>query len=338
MDNKLVTSPHTQQGPGSRRLSNRFWRNLLRRHESFALVSLIIISILLSLQTDTFFTVNNLSNISRSLSHIAIAAFGECMVIIIGGIDVSVGAVMALAGLISALCMKAGIPTPAAVAAGVLTGGLVGWGNGILVGRMRLPPFIVTLATMSVVRGAIIILSGGQPVRELPQDFRILGQYDLQVGSLPLPLPALFTLGLAILVSLLMNGTVMGKYIYNLANSERALLVSGVNAAQIKVMVYTICGTLAAIGGLLMTAKLGVAAPMAASDYELDIIAAAVIGGTSLFGGQGSIVGGLLGATVMQVIRNGLVLLGFSAYWQTAVLGTMILIFILLDYWRRKRQ
>jgi ribose transport system permease protein len=338
MDNKLVTPLHTRRESGPLRLSNRFWRNLLGRRESFALAFLIIISVLLSLQTDTFFTVNNLSNISLSLSHIAIAAFGECMVIIIGGIDVSVGAVMALAGLISALCVQAHVPVPVAVVAGISTGGLVGWVNGNLVGRMRLPSFIVTLASTSVVRGIIVILTGGWPVRELPQGFRMLGQYDLQVGSLPIPLPALFMLGLATLVSLLMSGTVVGEYIYTLANNERALLVSGVDVVRIKVLVYTICGTLAAIGGVLMTARLGVAAPTAATGYELDIIAAAVVGGTSLFGGQGSIPGVLLGAAVMQVIRNGLVLVGFSAYWQTAVLGTMILIFILLDYWRRKRQ
>jgi ribose transport system permease protein len=337
MDKKLVASSQTRR-PDPFGLSNRFWHNLIGRRESVAFALLIIVGTLLSLQTDTFFTINNLSNLSLSLSHIAIAAFGECMVIIIGGIDVSVGAVMALAGFISALCVQAKVPVPVAVVAGVLAGGLVGWVNGNLVGRMRLHPFIVTLATMSVVRGIIIILTGGWPVRELPLDFRMLGQYDLQVGPLPLPLPALFTLGLAILVSSLMNGTVLGKYIYTLANSERALLVSGVDVARIKVLVYTICGTLAAIGGLLMTARLGVAAPMAAYGYELDIIAAAVIGGTSLFGGQGSIPGVLLGAATMQVIRNGLVLLGFSAYWQTVVLGTMILIFILLDYWRRKRQ
>jgi ribose transport system permease protein len=312
------------------------WHILIGRHEIIALVLLLVIGAFLSLRTDIFFTWNNLSNISRAFSWIAIAAFGESMVIIIGSIDLSVGAVMALAGLISALCLEAGLPVPLAAVAGLLTGGLVGWVNGTLVGRIRLPPFIVTLGTMSLARGIAIGLTGGWPVRNLPQGFRTLGQHNLLLGSLPLPLPVLFMLGLAVLLSLLMSKTVLGSYIYTLASNERALLTSGVNVVQIKVLVYTLCGALTAIGGLLMTARLGVAAPTAAVGYELDIIAAAVIGGISLFGGEGSILGVLLGAAVMQMVRNGLVLLGFSVYWQTAALGTMILAFILLDHWRRQ--
>jgi len=312
------------------------WRLLLGRHEIVVLVLLLVIGTFLSLRTDTFLTWNNLSNISRAFSWIAIAAFGESMTIIIGGIDLSVGAVMALAGLITARSLEADLPVPFAVAAGLLTGGLVGWVNGTLVGRVGLPPFIVTLGTMSIARGITFGLTGGWPVRNLPPGFRLLGQQDLLLGSLSLPLPFLIMLGLAVLVNLLMGQTVLGNYIYTLANSERALLTSGVNVVQIKTLVYTLCGVLTAMGGLLMTARLGVAAPMAAIGYELDIIAAAVIGGTSLFGGEGSVLGVLLGAAVMLMLRNGLVLLGLSAYWQTAVMGTMILAFILLDHWRRQ--
>jgi ribose transport system permease protein len=222
----------------------------------------------------------------------------------------------------------------------------VGWVNGNLVGRMNLPPFIVTLATMSVVRGIVFGLTGGWLVRDLHPGFRWLGQHDLQISgpflpTIALPLPVLIMLGLALWVGFLMSRTVLGQYIYTVANSEPALLASGVNVVRIKVWVYTLCGTLAAISGLLMTAKLGVAAPTAAAGYELNIIAAAITGGVSLLGGQGSILGVLLGAVIMQMLRNGLVHLGFSAYWQTAALGTMILLFILLDYaagtykWRR---
>jgi ribose transport system permease protein len=291
----------------------------------------------LSLRTDTFFTSNNLSNVSRAFSWIAIAAFGESMVIIIGGIDLSVGAVMALAGLISALCLQAGLSVPIAIVAGLLTGGLVGWINGSVISRLKLPPFIVTLGTMSIARGVIFGLTGGWPVRNLPQEFRTLGQYDLPLGFWSVPLPVLFMMGLAILVSLLLGRTILGNYIYTLGSSERALLVCGVNIAQIKVLVYTLCGLLTAIGGLLLTARLGVAAPTAAVGYELDIIAAAIIGGTSLFGGKGSIPGVLLGAALMQMLRTGMVLLGIPAYWQAVAIGAMILLAILLDYWRRQR-
>ena len=338
MDEKATNLSQAKKGPGLLRSLRGIWHILIGGHEIVVLVLLLVIGAFLSLLTDTFFTWNNLANISRAFSWIAIAGFGESMTIIIGGIDLSVGAVMALAGLISALCLEAGLPLPLAVVAGLLTGGLVGWVNGTLVGRVRLPPFIVTLGTMSIARGITFGLTGGWPVRNLPQGFRVLGQHDLSLGSLSLPLPVLFMLGLAVLVSLLMGKTVVGNYIYTLASSERALLTSGVNVVQIKVLVYTLCGVLTAIGGLLMTARLGVAAPTAAVGYELDIIAAAVIGGTSLFGGEGSTLGVLLGAAVMQMLRNGLVLLGFSAYWQTAALGTMILAFILLDHWRRQMR
>jgi ribose transport system permease protein len=312
-------------------------RRLVDRQELVVLLLLLVTGTFLSLRTDTFFTSNNLLNVARAFSWIAIAAFGESMVIIIGGVDLSVGAVMALAGLISALCLQAGFSVPFAVVAGLLTGGVVGWINGMMVGHVKLPPFIVTLGTMSIARGIIFGLTGGWPVRNLPQGFRILGQADLSLGPWFLPLPVLVMLALTVLVSLLLGQTVLGRYIYALGNSERALLVAGISVTQIKVLVYTLGGLLTAIGGLLMTARLGVAAPTAAVGYELDIIAAAIIGGTSLFGGEGSIPGVLLGAAMMQILRNGLVLLGFPAYWQAVAIGTMILVAILLDY-RRCRK
>jgi ribose transport system permease protein len=312
------------------------WQSLVRQHEIVGVILALLLALFLSFRTDTFLNTTNLSSISRAFSWIAIAAFGESLVIVIGGVDLSVGAVMALSGLVSGLCLRVDLPVAVAVAAGVLTGALMGLLNGTMVSRARLPPFIVTLATMSIARGITFGLSGGWPVRGLPAAFRMLGQTDLLLGSVAVPLPVLFMLGLAVLVSLLVGRTVLGRYIYTLSSSERALLVTGVDVVQLKVLVYTLCGILTAIGGLLMTARLGVAAPTAATGYELDIIAAAVIGGTSLSGGEGTILGVLLGAAIMQMLRNGLVLLGLSGYWQTAALGTMILTFILWDRWRRR--
>lgn len=315
----------------------RGWRNLVNRQELVVFSLLLVVVAYLSLQTDTFLTRSNILNVTRNFSWIAIAAFGESMVIIIGGIDLSVGAVMALAGLISALCLQAGLSTPWSVLAGLGTGGLVGLINGLLVGRVRLPPFIVTLGTLSIARGITSGLAGGWPVRDLPLQFRSLGQTDLSLGPWVIPVPVLIMLAFAGLVAFLLDYTVVGRYIYTLGGSERALLVSGIKSNQIKVLAYTLCGLLTAVAGLLMTARLGVAAPTAAVGYELDIIAAAVIGGTSLFGGEGSILGVLLGAAFMQILRNGLVLLGFPAYWQSAAMGVMILVALLLDYWRRQR-
>lgn len=314
------------------------WYSLIRRQEFSVFLLLMIIGIFLSLQTSTFLTPGNLFNVSRNFSWIAIAAFGESLVIIIGGIDLSVGAVMALSGLITALCLQSGLAMPWAVLAGLLTGGLVGWINGMLVGRGRLPAFVVTLGTMSIVRGVTSGLAGGWPVRNLPESFRFLGQADVQVGPWQIPMPVLVMLLLAWLTALLLNRTVLGRYLFTLGGSERALLVTGIDPTRIKIVVYTLCSILAATGGLLMTARLGVAAPTAATGYELDIVASAVIGGTSLFGGAGSILGVLLGAAFIQFLRNGLVLMGFPAYWQSAALGALILIALIIDHWRRQRD
>ena len=315
----------------------RSWRNLIHRQELVVFSLLLIAISLLSLLTNTFLTNNNLFNLARNFSWIAIAAFGESMVIIIGGIDLSVGAVMGLAGMITAMSLQAGYPVPWSLGAGLLAGGLVGWLNGLLVGRIRLPPFVVTLGTLSIARGITFGLAGGWPIRNLPEGFRFLGQADLILGPWLVPIPMIVTVLLALLVAFLLDYTVLGRYIYTLGGSERALVVSGIEHTQVKILVYTLCGLLTALGGILMTARLGVAAPTAASGYELDIIAAAVIGGTSFFGGEGSILGVLLGAAFMQVLRNGLVLLGLPAYLQSAAIGAMILIALLLDYWRRQR-
>ena len=322
---------------GTRDVLSRFWHATIGRYPVVLFLLLLVVSVLLSLQQQNFFTGPNLLNVARTFSWLAIAAFGESLVIIIGGIDLSVGAVMGLSGLISAQCMQAGLPVLLAVIAGLATGALVGWLNGTIVAHVKLPPFIVTLGTMSVMQGLTHGLSGGWSVTDLPQGFRLLGQSDLSLGLISLPLPFVFVLVLAVMVSILTNRTLLGRYVYALADSEQALRISGVNVAQVKVTTYMLCGLLAATGGLLMTARLGVATPTAATGYELDIIAAAVIGGTSLFGGKGSTLGVLLGAAFMQILRNGLVLLGFPAYWQEAAMGAMILLAILLDYWRRER-
>lgn len=315
----------------------RIWDTWLKRQELVVFLALVIVVAFLSLRTNTFLTSDNLWNVARNFTWIAIPAFGESLVIMIGGVDLSVGSVMALASLVSALGLQAGLAVPWAVLAGLITGCLVGWVNGMLVGRVRLPPFVVTLGTLSIIRGITFGLAGGWPVRGLSPEFRFLGQSDLALGPLTIPVPVLVMLALAVLVTLILNRTVLGRYILVLGDSERALLVAGIGQTQLKVLVYTLCGFLTAMGGILMTARLGVAAPTAAVGYELDIIAAAVIGGTSLFGGKGSILGVLLGAAFMQVLRNGLVLLGIPAYWQSASIGALILIALLLDYWRQQK-
>lgn len=322
------------------RLVHRFqgsWGMLVRRQELIVFLLLLLIGSALTLGTDTFFTSTNLLNVAVYVSWFAIAAFGVGMAIIVGGIDLSVASVMALAGLVCASALQQGVGIPLAIVLGLLIGVLVGSLNGVLVSWFRLPPFIVTLGTMGLARGITQGLTGGAPVRDLPEAFRMLGQANLQIGALPLPLSVLWMLLLAALVSLLLHQTVFGRYLYTVGSDEMALVVVGVPTGRVKLLAYILSGLLSAFGGIVMTAKLGVAAPMAASGYELDIIAAAVIGGASLFGGEGTVTGIVLGALLMQIVRNGLVLMGLPTFWQGLTIGAMILLVILLDFWRRRR-
>lgn len=314
------------------------WRNIIARPEFGVFLILLAMSAFLSLYTKTFLTSVNIFNILRAFSWIAISAFGECMVIITAGIDLSVGSVMGLAGLASAMLMARGVSVPVAVIAGLLTGLIVGFLNGLMITKGRLPPFIATLGGMLMARGLCYGLTGGWPVRSLPQAFRNLGQYDIPIAGLGIPLPLIFMLIFAALTSFFLTRTVWGYRIYAVGGNETATALSGINTNRVKLMVYSLCGLLTGIGGVLMTARLGVAAPTAAQGYELDVIAAAVVGGTSLTGGEGTILGVLIGAAIMQVLRNGLVLTGVSAYWLQAVQGLVIVVAIMLDQLRKRRQ
>jgi ribose transport system permease protein len=312
------------------------WRALAGRQELLILGLCLLVASVLSLLSENFLQATNLLNLARGVSWFAVAALGVGLVILVGGIDLSVGAVMALAGLLCALALRAGLLMPLAIGIGLLGGAAVGLVNGLLVGRFGLPPFIVTLGTMGVARGLTLGLTGGAPIRDLPASFRRLGQSDLTIGGLTMPAALVAMAALALLVGLLLDRTVLGRYIYTLGRDEEALRLAGVPTSQIKVTVYTLSSLLAACGGIIMTAWLGVAAPTAAEGYELDIIAAAVIGGTSLFGGEGSVLGVVLGTLLMLMVRNGMVLLGLPAYLQIGAIGAIILAVVLIDYVRRR--
>ncbi|TEU19506.1 MAG: ABC transporter permease [Anaerolineales bacterium] len=312
------------------------WREIVGRQESGVFLILLAMGVFLSLYTDTFLTSTNIFNILRAFSWIAISAFGQCMVIITAGIDLSVGSVMGISGLASAMLLAGGVNVPVAVAGGLLTGLIVGFVNGLMITYGRLPPFIATLGSLLMARGLCYGLTGGWPVRDLPQTFRNLGQYDIPIAGLRVPVPLIFVLVFAVITSIFLTRTVWGYRIYAVGGNETATGLSGINTNGVKIMVYSLCSLLTAIGGVVMTARLGVAAPTAAQAYELDVIAAAVVGGTSLMGGEGTILGVLIGAAIMQVLRNGLVLVGVSAYWLQAVQGLVIVVAIMLDQLRKR--
>ena len=329
----------TQRGEGAAGQKPRAaWRQIFGRQEVGVFIILAAMVLFLAVYTMTFLAGTNISNILRDFSWIAIAAFGECMIVITGGIDLSVGSVMGLSGLITAMLFARDMPIPVAVAGGLATGLLVGLVNGLMITKGKLPPFIATLGTMFMARGLCYGLSGGWPVRDLPSAFNNLGRGVVSIGGFDLPLPAIFMLVCAIIVSAYLTRTVWGYRIYAVGGNETATSLSGINTSLVKIMVYSLAGLLTAVGGILMTARLGVASPMAGQGYELDVIAAAVVGGTSLSGGEGTILGVLIGAAIMQVLRNGLVLTGVSAYWLQFMQGLVIVVLILLDQLRKQRR
>jgi ribose transport system permease protein len=322
-------------------------RNFFARQEVGLLLILLAMSAFLTWQTDTFLTSRNIFNNLLFFSWIAIAAFGETMVVITAGIDLSVGSVMAFAGFAAAWLLtypplvEGLAETPLvilAVVGGLFAGLLVGLVNGTLITRFRLPPFIATLGTLSIARGITFGATSGWPIRELPESFQLIGQYNAKIFEWEVPLPVIIMLAVAIITALFLNHTVNGRHIYAVGGNEEAVRVSGADPKRIKMLVYTLGGLLAGLAGLIMTSRLGVAAPDAARGYELDIIAAVVIGGTSLFGGEGTILGTLIGAAILQVLRNGLVLLKLPAYWQPAAVGTVIILAVMFDYWRKERS
>jgi ribose transport system permease protein len=303
-------------------------------------VILILVVLIIALGAATgqkFLNPNTMFNMVRNFSWIAVTGFGELLVIIIAGIDLSVGSTMAFAGLISARLLVDNVPVPLAVMGGLLGGLLVGLINGLLVSKGRLPAFIATLGMLSVVRGVVYGVTQGQPVMKLPIAFMNLGRIDVPILGLKVPLPVILMLIIAVLVHIFLSRSVWGYRIYALGGNEQSTRLSGINTSQLKILVFSLAGVLAATGGLLMTARLGVAMPNAALGYELDVIAAVFIGGASTSGGSGTILGVLIGAAIMQVLRTGMVLLGIDPYWQNAAIGLIILISLMIDQLRRRQ-
>ncbi len=329
-----------------------WYRRLFRVQEFGILLVLIAMILIFSVMTDgRFLTPVNIQNILLNFSWTAIAAFGATMVIITAGIDLSAGSVMALTGLATAMMLsrdhspflgpngEASVPLVIiAIVVGLAIGALCGSINGILITKARLPPFIATLGMMQIARGITYGWAQGWPVQNLPQNFMVLGRHNIPVGTFNLPFPSLLMLLLAVMAWLFLTRTVWGYHIFAVGGNIQAARLSGINTSRVRIMVYTLAGLLAGAGGILLSARLGVAAPTAAQGYELDVIAAVVVGGTSTVGGEGSILGTVIGAAIMGALRTGLNLVGVQAYWLPAAQGAIIIGAITLDQWFRRRQ
>jgi ribose/xylose/arabinose/galactoside ABC-type transport system permease subunit len=291
------------------------------------LAGLVLLSALLALLSPHFLSVSNLRNVLEQTAINAVVAVGMTFVIITGGIDLSVGSIVAFSGVLLAATLAAGAPVPVAIAAGLATGAVCGLANGLLITRGRLPPFIATLGMMSVARGAALVFTEGRPVSGFEAGFRALATERV----LGVPVPVLTVAAVYVAAHLLLTRTRFGRYVYAIGGNEEATRLSGVAVRFHKTMVYVLCGATSALAAVLLTARLNSAQPIAGIMYELDAIAATVIGGTSLLGGSGSLGGTLVGALIMGVLRNGLNLLGVSSYLQQIVIGAVIIVAVLVD-------
>ncbi len=291
------------------------------------------LSLVLWALTPHFLTVSNLLNVAEQATIIAIVAVGMTFVIITAGIDLSVGSVLAFAGVVMASALHQGVPLPVALLVGLGIGLLCGLVNGLLITIGRLPPFIATLGMMSVARGTALMFTEGRPVSGFSEGFRSLATGEV----LHVPTPVIIMIAVYAVAHFVLKRTKLGRYTYAIGGNEEAALLSGINVKLYKTMVYGLAGMLGGLAAILLTARLNSAQPIAGMNYELDAIAATVIGGTSLLGGEGTVMGTLIGALIMAVLRNGLNLLGVSSFIQQIVIGSVIIVAVLIDMALKRR-
>lgn len=292
------------------------------------LIAFLVVCVVLSIIAPRFLTVSNLMIIVTQVSINALLAFGVTFVIITGGIDLSIGSTVAVTGVVAALFAHPDTyPVIVPVLAGLAAGLLLGAFNGLVITRSKVPPFIVTLGTMTIGRGLALILSKGRPVSNLSDSFNFIGGGQI----LGIPTPIIILVVFFVICSVLLRKTVLGRYLYAVGGNEQAAKASGIQLNKVKMVVYTLCGGLAALAGILLTSRITTGQPNAGVGFELDAIAAAIIGGTSTSGGTGTMTGTLIGALLIGVISNGLDLLNVTSYYQQVVMGIIIIGAVVLD-------
>lgn len=304
-------------------------KEMLVKYKS--LIGLVLLIAVVSILNPAFLSSKNIFNILRQTSVNAIIAAGMTFVILTGGIDLSVGSILAISGAVCAYLLASGQSIIVGIIAAIVVGAIVGFLNGFIIAKGKLQPFIATLATMTVLRGLTLVFTDGKPItlgsNELAVSFGKIG------GGMifKIPAPAIIMLVVFAVCAYVLHNTKMGRYTYALGSNEEATKLSGLNTDKIKIWVYTISGILASVAGIIITSRLYSAQPTAGTGYELDAIAAVVLGGTKLAGGKGKISGTIIGALIIGVLSNALNILDVSSYYQMMVKGIVILIAVLLD-------
>jgi ribose transport system permease protein len=331
MTSKDRDRPPAVDSSGSKK-ARAIVRSLVKRREASIFLALVVIMAVIGVVESNFLSGSNLYLVSRQISFVAIVALGELFVILTGGIDLSVGSIMALAGMAAAYCMENGVPPGFAVLIGCAVGLSMGVVNGALIAYVRIAPFIVTLGMLSFAAGLVLGLTKGWPITEIPESFLPLAN-----GSfLGLPIPVWIALIMAAAAHVLLTYTPFGRQTYAIGGNEQATFLSGIDIRRVKFLLYSISALCASVVGIILVARFNSAQADTGKGWELDAIAAAVIGGTSLAGGSGTVLGVLIGACIMGVIKNGLVLMKVSSHWQMAIIGIIIVLAVVLD--RAKRR
>ncbi len=308
-------------------------RDMLKRFLPFA--SLISLFVFLSFASPYFLSLGNLSSVVRQTTVITVMAIGMTLVMASGGIDLSVGSIVGLAGVCGAFLIASAYPTSVALAGAVVAGMCCGLLNGLGVTGLKIPPFIATLGTLGIYRGLTLIMTGGIPVSNLKRDFGVLATGDV-LGVVPVPL--VFLILVALLIHFLLNYTKLGRYCYAIGSNSEAARCSGIPMKKSTVTFYAINGALTGLAGMIESARLVTGQPTAGEGYELRVIAAVVIGGGSLSGGQGSVLGTIIGSFIMGLLGNGCNLLGISPFLQQIIIGSVIVLAVTFDEFQRRRM
>ena len=308
---------------------------ILKTHRETGLaLILLLLCAMLSVTTKSFFTIDNLFNVLKQATLVAIIAIGQTYVIIAGGIDLSVGYSMTLCSMILAYSLQAGLPVVISMILGVSCSVLVGLANGILITTLNIPPFIITLGMANIVKGIILVMSEGY-ICSL-SDPLIIGMGQASIG--PVPVMVIILVVLIVIFAFILSQTVFGNCVKAVGGNEQAAELSGIKKKNIRIYVYLICGLLCGIAGIIITGRLNGGNPNGAGTYDMDSIAAVVVGGTAMAGGAGSIFGTILGSLLMILIRNGLVLLRVNMYWQTVAVGAVIILVCAVDAISRRKK
>lgn len=313
--------------------------------KSQSIIALVLMCIVLSFLSDSFLSSENAWNVMRQISVNVIISVGMTLIILTGGIDLSVGSLLAFSGAVTAGLLKfgteiadmnlfIGFSLVGALLGGIMSGSLLGWFNGFTITRFKVPPFVATLAMLTIARGLTMLLTGGFPITSLGEQMAFIGTGWFLGIPMPVWISALIVGGAVVLT----KKTTLGRHIYAIGGNETAAAMSGIKIKKVKMTVYAIAGALAGIGGIIVTSRLDSAQPNAGFGFELDSIAAVVIGGTSLSGGKGTIMGTVQGALIIGILNNGLVLLNVSPFWQQVVKGSVILLAVIIEKFNSKED